>query len=189
MDLRGWNARYRTENPHSEPAPLVVQTASGLPPGRALDLACGAGRNALWLARNGWSVTAVDGAEEAIAILRRRAAEQNLEIATHVANLERGEFHIEPGAWDLVAMCYYLDRRLFAPARNGLAPDGILLAIVHITETGEKPTKTRMRPGELKDSFPDCEILHYFEGPPADASHRRPVAEIVVRCKRERTEP
>src|SRR5690349_20590307 len=134
MDLQGWNARYRTDAKVGEPTPLLAKIAGEIKPGRALDLACGAGRNALWLARNGWRVTAVDGSEEAIAILRRAAAAQNLEVATHVADLERGEFPIEPAAWDFIAMSYYLDRSLFGPAKAGLAPDGILLAIVHITE-------------------------------------------------------
>jgi tellurite methyltransferase len=181
VNLKGWNARYRTVTADSAPTPLLVKVASHLPPGRALDLACGAGRNALWLAQNGWRVTAVDGAGEAIAILRRNAAAQNLEIDAYVADLERGEFQIEPAAWDFIAMCYYLDRNLFAPAKAGLAPDGILLAIVHVAEAEEPPTKTRALRGELKSFFQDCEILHYFEGRPDDASHRRMVAEIVVR--------
>jgi SAM-dependent methyltransferase len=181
MDLQGWNERYRTEDRDTEPAPLLVRTAARLNPGRALDLACGAGRNALWLAHNGWRVTAVDGAAEAIAILRRKAAAQNLLIATRTANLERDEYQIEPGAWELIAMCYYLQRNMFAPAKTGLAPNGILLAIVHITGTGEEPTHTRMRPGELKSFFDGWDILHYFEGMPGDAAHRRAVAEIVAR--------
>ena len=185
MDLAGWNARYRTETVSARPTPLVVETASRLTPGKALDLACGTGRNTLWLAQNGWRVTAVDGAAEAIATLRREAVARNLEITSRVADLERGELQIEPGAWDLIAMCYYLDRNLFAPAESGLARNGILLAIVHITEGGEEPTSTRARPGELKSCFEDCEILHYFEGKPADTEHRRSVAEIVARRKQE----
>jgi SAM-dependent methyltransferase len=184
MDLQAWNERYRTEAPDTAPTPLLVETASRLSAGSALDIACGTGRNSLWLARNGWHVTAVDGAAEAVEILRRRAAAERLEIATHVADMEAGEFEIQPAAWDLIATCYYLQRNLFVPAKNGLAPGGILLAIVHITEPGEEPTKTRMRPGELKTFFEDCEIPHYFEGKPADAAHRRSVAEIVARVRR-----
>jgi tellurite methyltransferase len=181
MDLHGWNARYRTETEDMAPAQLLVEAASRLRPGKALDLACGAGRNALWLARQGWRVTAVDGALEAIAILRRQAEAQDLEIETQVADLERGEFRIAPAAWDLIAMCYYLQRDLFAPAKNGLAANGILLAIVHITEGGEEPTHTRARPGELRSFFQDWNIVHYFEGKPRDSAHRRSVAEIVAR--------
>jgi SAM-dependent methyltransferase len=147
MDLQGWNKRYRSVVADESPTPLLMESVQRLPPGRALDLACGAGRNALWLAQNGWRVTAVDGAAEAIAILDEKAKAGNLPVEAHVADLERGEYRIKPAAWDLIAMCYYLQRDLFAPAKAGLAPDGILVAIVHITEAGEQPTKSRARPG------------------------------------------
>jgi tellurite methyltransferase len=180
MDLQGWNERYRTSETDDAPTPLLVETAGRLRPGKALDLACGTGRNALWLAHNGWSVTAVDGAPAAIEIVRRRAAAQKLAIDARVADLERREYTIEPG-WDLIAICYYLQRDLFEPAKKAVAPNGMLLAIVHITEPGEEPTSTRLRPGELKAYFQDWDILHYFEGKPADAAHRRSVAEVAAR--------
>jgi tellurite methyltransferase len=179
MDLHGWDERYRTANLETaEPTPLLIETASRLPPGKALDLACGTGRNALWLAEHDWQVTAVDGSPAAIEILRRKAPAS---LEARVADLERGEFQIEPAAWDLIAMCYYLQRDLFEPAKKGLVPGGIVLAIVHITEPGEEPTRTRARPGKLATYFHDCEILHYFEGKPNDEAHRRAVAEIVAR--------
>lgn len=186
MDLRGWDERYRSgSRPEHDleptPTPLLVETANNLPPGRALDLACGAGRNALWLAGRGWQVTAIDGSPAAIEILRRRAAEQHLTIDARVADLERGEYRIEPGGWDLIAMCYYLQRDLLEPAKQGVAPGGIVLAIVHMTERGEEPTPTRMRPGELAGYFAGWEILHRFEGEPNDPAHQRAAAEIVAR--------
>jgi tellurite methyltransferase len=181
MDLHGWNQRYLTGETDDAPTPLLAKTAGLLRPGKALDLACGAGRNALWLAQNGWTVTAVDGASAAIEILRRKAAEQKLSIDARIADLERGEYPLNPAAWDLVAMCYYLQRNLLEPAKTAVAPHGMLLAIVHITEPGEGPTSTRMERVELKTYFQDWDILHYFEGKPADTAHRRSVAEIVAR--------
>ena len=178
MDLRGWDERYRTTEIGLTPTPLLVATAGRLPPGRALDLACGTGRNALWLAAHGWQVTAVDGSKTAIELLRAKAPAS---LDTCIADLERGDYRIEPAAWDLIAMCYYLQRDLFEPAKRGLKPGGILLAIVHLTEAGEEPTRTRARPGELAAFFRDCEILHEYEGAPKDEAHRRAVAEIVAR--------
>src|ERR1035437_1483741 len=66
MEISGWNERYRSgkraiEDLGAPPTRLLMETAKHLEPGRALDLACGTGRNALWLAEHGWSVTAVDG--------------------------------------------------------------------------------------------------------------------------------
>jgi tellurite methyltransferase len=181
MDLRGWDLRYRSSKDlEAEPTPLVLQAVGRLQPGKALDLACGSGRNALWLAEQGWSVTALDGAPAAIEILRRRAEERSLHLEARVADLEKGEYRIEPGAWDLITICCYLQRDLFEPAKQGLRPGGVLAAIVHIAELGEEPTYKRLRPGELRGYFLDCEILHHHEGKAHDPSHRRSVAEIVA---------
>jgi SAM-dependent methyltransferase len=188
MELAGWEERYRTghraEDRETSPTPLVLETAARLVPGTALDLACGAGRNALWLAAHGWSVTAVDGALSAIGILRERARERGLPVDARVADLEKEGFRIERSAWDLILMCYYLQRDLFAPALEGLVPGGMLVAIVHIAEPGEEPTAHRLRPGELPEFFRGCEILHHREGRPRDRAHQRPVAEIVARRPR-----
>jgi 2-polyprenyl-3-methyl-5-hydroxy-6-metoxy-1,4-benzoquinol methylase len=78
VDISGWNERYRSkeragEDLQTEPTKLVVKAAQNLSPGKALDLACGTGRNAIWLAREGWDVTAVDGARAALEILEERA--------------------------------------------------------------------------------------------------------------------
>jgi hypothetical protein len=97
------------------------------------------------------------------------------------ADLTNGEYRIEPEAWDLIAICYYLQRDLFEPAKRGLAEGGVLLAIVHITEDGEAPTEHRLAPGELVRYFDGLEILHHYEGAPNDSAHRRPVAEVVAR--------
>ena len=186
MEIADWNERYRLrERPEEDlgaaPTPLVVATASKLVPGRALDLACGAGRNALWLVEHGWDVTAVDGAPTAIEILKTRAAERGVKIKTVIADLEKDEFEIEPARWDMVAMCYYLQRNLFGPAKSGVAPGGILISIVHLVGPGEENGPHRLRPGELEKYFAGWEILHRYEGQPNDSAHRRAVAEIVAR--------
>jgi tellurite methyltransferase len=186
MEIRAWEERYRSKERPAEdfeaaPAPLLIETAEKLGPGRALDLACGTGRNALWLAEQGWRVTAVDGAASAIHVLLDRASDRQLEIDTRVADLEKHGFEIAPAVWDLIAICYYLQRDLFAPAKQGVVPGGILLAIVHTTAPGEEPTSHRLRPGELKNYFRGWQILHYYEGNPFDVTHKRPVAEIAAR--------
>jgi SAM-dependent methyltransferase len=186
MNLREWNERYRSgqrqvEDLEAAPSPVLVNTAGHVRPGKALDLACGTGRNALWLAENGWSVTAVDGSEVAIDILRRRASDRGLQLDARVADLEKRGFFIEPSAWDLIALCYYLQLELLEPAKQGLVPGGLLLTIVHITEPGEPPTYKRLAPGTLPRYFQGWEILHNYEGQPHDSSHQRAVAEIVAR--------
>jgi len=186
MEIHDWNERYRlrerpTEDLDAAPTPLVLSAAAKLVPGKALDLACGAGRNALWLAERGWEVTAVDGAHAAIEILRTRAMERSLKITAVVSDLQKGEFEIEPSGWDLVAMCYYLQRNLFEPAKRGVTPGGILISIVHVNEPGEDDGPYRLRPGQLEQYFTGWEILHRHEGKANDSAHRRAVAEIVAR--------
>jgi 2-polyprenyl-3-methyl-5-hydroxy-6-metoxy-1,4-benzoquinol methylase len=84
METNRWEERYHVrERPEEDfataPTPLVVETASRVTPGRALDLACGTGRNAIWLAQNGWKVTAVDSSPTAIEILIQRATESGIQ--------------------------------------------------------------------------------------------------------------
>ena len=186
MEILDWNARYLQRDHPAEdfataPTPLVVSAAAKLAPGKALDLACGTGRNSLWLAEHGWQVTAVDAAPAAIEILQSRAAERSLKITAFAANLESAEFQIEPSRWDLIAMCYYLQRSLFEPAKRGVTPGGILISIVHVNEPGEPDGPHRLRPGELEQYFAGWEILHRREGKANDSAHRRAVAEIVAR--------
>ena len=127
MEISGWDERYRSrvraaEDLDAVPTPLLVETAKKLAPGKALDLACGTGHNALWLAAQGWSVTAVDGSPVAIEILRSRASERGVIVSARVADLEKSEYQIEPSSWNLVAICYYLQRDLFEPAKQGVVP-------------------------------------------------------------------
>lgn len=186
MDVAGWNDRYRlkervAEDFEAAPTPLVVKTAQCLSPGRALDLACGTGRNTLWLAEQGWSVTAVDGSVAAVEELGRRVAKHGLVVETHVADLATGEYQIDPKSSNLILMCYYLQTNLFDLVKAGVVPGGVVLVIVHAAEPGAAPTEHSLRSGELLKYFRGWEILHSYEGQPEDSSHRRRVAEIVAR--------
>jgi SAM-dependent methyltransferase len=185
MEIRDWEKRYRLrEHAISDfeagPTPLLMQAVSALPPGKALDLASGAGRNALWLAEHGWTVTAVDGATSEIESVRSRASERGVNVRGVIADLEKDEFEIEPAAWDLVAILYYLQRNLFEPAKRGVVPGGILISIVHLNEPEEADGPFRLRPGQHEQYFSGWEILHLREGKAIDPAHRRAVSEIVA---------
>ena len=183
MNIDGWEQRYRSSDTGAEEAPtaLVVETAGSLPPGTAIDLACGAGRNALYLAQKGWTVTAVDGSETAIELVRQRADVRGLSVQTLMADLTRESFKMPPGQFDLIVMAYYLQRDLFTQVKQAVRPGGLVLAIVHTPEPGESWTQKRAAPGELRGFFGGWEILHDYEGPSRDPAHRRPVAEIVAK--------
>jgi tellurite methyltransferase len=191
MDLKGWEERYHfavqpIAGVDDAPTPLVIETMGQLEPrplrrGNVLDLACGTGRNALWLAKRGFFVTAIDGAPTAIQILRHRARNQGLDVHAQVADLEKGEYRIAPSTWDLIAICYYMQRDLLESARQGVRPGGLVLAIVRINQPDEKTDDNRLEPGELKSFYPGWEILHDYEGASSDPAHKHAVAEFVAR--------
>ena len=179
MDLIGWEQRYRSQEPSdSLPNPLVVETTSSLAPGRALDLACGAGHNALWVAQQGWSVTAIDGSATAIEILRSRAERSSVTIDARIADLEESGFAIATSCYDLIIMCYYFQRNLIEQCRQGLVPGGVMVVITLLIEPGKERSTFRLQPTELRRYFADWDILHYFER--TDAWQHK-VAELVAR--------
>jgi len=160
-----WDDRYASEESLDRPPEdLVISFSDGLPgsgpKGVALDLACGLGRNALYLASKGWSVTAVDSSLVALNILSERAAE-GLPVNVVHADLEAGGFPIEANSWDLIVDCCYLQRSLFPLIRAGLKPGGRFIGVFPMS--GINPAY-RMRPGEGRELFGDWNLLHYTEG-------------------------
>jgi tellurite methyltransferase len=173
---RDWD-RYYSETAHTDvqPAPLLLEIADRLPPGRALDIACGPGRNAIYLAQLGWTVTAVDSSAAAIRLLRERAA--GLPIDARVADLENGGFAIEPHAYDLICDFFYLQRDLFPALREGVRPGGVFAGAIHLAD--EKAHRFVLHPGELREEFAGWKILYYSEA--AEPGHSRPAARIIAR--------
>jgi SAM-dependent methyltransferase len=175
---RNWEEHYvHAAEIDFTPAPLLIEAAEMLPPGRALDLASGPGRNALYLAGLGWSVLAVDASATAIRILRERAAASCLSIDTHLADLEAGAFRIEPGGYDLISDFLYLQPNLFSQVKEGVRPGGVVVAEIHLR--GDQPHRFVLEPGELWAAFHGWKIHSYSEG--RQAGHGRPSARIIAR--------
>lgn len=139
MDAHEWDTRYSaTETMWSyEPNVFLVPRVEGLKPGRALDLGCGEGRNALWLAARGWDVTAVDFSQVAVDRGRSWADQRGLEVDFQVADVI--DYEPEPGMFDLVIV-FYLQlphdevRQVLAHSMAALAPGGTLLVVAHDLE-------------------------------------------------------
>ena len=180
--IEQWNERYRSgEQVFDSPAPLVVEFAGGVARGSALDLASGPGRNALYLARQGWRVTALDGSPVAVDILLARSRQQKLIIDARVVDLDTSQFEVQSGAYDLVLSCYYLQRGLISAMMSALRPGGLLIMIVHLADADQpRGTAARAYPGELRALFDEWRILHYREGEPSESCHRHAVAELVA---------
>jgi SAM-dependent methyltransferase len=131
-----WDERHAARDPieSHDPEATLVELASSLPAGRALDLACGDGRNAAWLAARGWTVTAVDFSGVAISRARDLAERRGL-TATW---LERDLLEWTPpeASADLVLVAFlHLPaderRRVYAGAAGAVAPGGRLLVVAH----------------------------------------------------------
>lgn len=184
--MTDWDKRYlEGEHGSDVPHPVITTFAPKFRPGRALDLACGVGRHAIWLAERGWQVTAVDNSPVAIQLLQERCRERSLEVASSIANLERHEFVIAPESYDLIVVCNYLQRDLFPSIRAGTRSSGVAIAIVAMVDNDPnvKPMNPAylVSPGELRSQFEGWDLLHDFEGKPTADPHRRATAEIVAR--------
>lgn len=136
MDRDQWNKRYAAQDFvwTVEANRFVVAELSALAPGRALDLASGEGRNAVWLARRGWRVDGVDFSEAGVEKARRLAVSQGVEVDLFVADLL--EYAPKAASYDLVLICYLqLPRvqrqKVVAAACEALAPGGTLLWVAH----------------------------------------------------------
>jgi SAM-dependent methyltransferase len=168
MRLDEWNDRYRSRDELDlTPARLLTDFAAALTPGRALDLACGAGRNALWLAQQGWDVTAIDGAEEAI----RLVLDHDTRIDTRVLDLETGApLPFEDESFDLVVILYFLHRPLFAEAQRVVRSGGVV--VTAIRTSGINP-RFCLSLDELRGKFFGWEVLHAAAGDTAELVVRR----------------
>ncbi|WP_431782482.1 class I SAM-dependent methyltransferase [Streptomyces chumphonensis] len=133
-----WEERYRDSDRvwSGNPNPLLVREVAGLEPGRALDLGCGEGADAVWLAAHGWRVTGVDISTTA---LDRAAAHAEAEGVGQSVTWERHELGrtFPEGSWDLVSAQFLqspveLDReRVLRWAASVVAPGGTLLVAMH----------------------------------------------------------
>ena len=136
MKRDDWNRRFAAPGYlfGTEPNRFLVADVAGLPPGRALDLACGDGRNAVWLAERGWRVTGVDFSDVALEKAARLAGERRMEVEWVEADLLA--YEPKPRAFDLVVILYLqlpaeeLGSVLERAAR-AVAPGGTLLVVGH----------------------------------------------------------
>lgn len=134
-DPRRWDERYSTTDLiwKSEPNQFLPPEVDGLTPGRALDLACGEGRNAVWLASRGWTVTGIDFSQVGLTKAAGLAEANDVTIEWIVEDVTAGEPTRE---FDLVIV-FYLQvpeperRAAFSRAARELAPGGTLLIVGH----------------------------------------------------------
>src|SRR5437660_1574455 len=172
-----WNRKY-SEGSHTllTPDPFLVSAygefMQDLPPGRALDVAGGIGRHALWLAERGWQVKLVDVSEVGIQLARQNARDHLPAGKTSLLETEVVDLHNMPGPgreqYDLVLVFFYLQRELFPALISALQPGGFLIYKTYSTEQqkfsgGPTHPLYLLEPNELLRALSSLRVLHYHE--------------------------
>jgi SAM-dependent methyltransferase len=183
-----WNERYARGDlvpfPDAAAPWLVEHRALLANGGRALDVACGDGRNARYLAEQGYDVVAIDASDVVIDALRAAARQRDLEVDARVVDVESEP--LPAGPFDAIVVMNFLHRDLFGPLRDALAPGGLLfyetLAQAHVEQLGHSFNPAYLlEPGELPRAFAGLEIVAEQDGVVERPGGPRGVGSIVVR--------
>lgn len=178
-DRERWNARYAegAYGERSHPAVLLANWADAAPRGRALDLACGAGRNALYLAQCGFAVDGVDISSEALARAAQRA--ETAELAINWLEHDLDQPLPEGPPYALITVIRYADTALLSSLPERLAPGGVLVVEAHLGGElftadvgGPGSERFRLAPGELAAACESLEVLHSCEAQITDPDDR-----------------
>ncbi len=170
-----WNRRYGqpgfTAFPPTPSAWLVENreqlAGAAAPGGKALDVACGDGRNSRYLAELGFSVLALDVSDVAVAALSGANRAARLDVEARLVDLEAEP--LPAGRFEAIANLNFLQRDLFAPLAAALAPGGVLVfetfSRAHVEELGNTfDPRFLLAQGELLHAFPELVVRHYREG-------------------------
>ncbi len=174
--------QQRSEMAHNDennqaPVQFLVENVDLLPGGRVLDIAMGAGRNAIYLAKMGFEVEGVDISGEAVNLAAESALKAGVTIRSHVDDLEK-HYHIREDTYDVILCFHYLQRSLIPQIKNGLRLGGMVVYETFIVDQAQfgKPKNPDylLKHNELLEMFREFRCLRYregiFEGPVAIAS-------------------
>ncbi len=158
-DTRRWDARHGAASSVGALPPDALRGREALlpPGGAALDVACGRGAVALWLAERGFTVDAVDVSGVGLAALAGAAG-----VRAVLHDLDRGLPPSCPGPYDVVVCQRFRDPALYPALAQRLAPGGLLVVTV-LSEVGDEPGQFRAGPGELLAAFGGLEVLAHTE--------------------------
>ena len=167
-------------NHTAAPSHFLVDNLDLLPIGKALDVAMGAGRHAVFLARHGFTVTGIDISPELVIAAREAAHNAGVHLETMIADLEHG-YHVTPGAFDVIVCFNYLHRPLIPEIRRGLRAGGV---VVYETFTVDQVQFGRpsnpdflLKHDELPDLFSGFNVLRYYD----TVTKERATAGIIAR--------
>ncbi len=165
---------------NSHPAEFLVDNIMLLPQGKALDIAMGAGRNAIYLAKNGFEVDGVDISEDAAKTALRTASENKVTLQVETVDLEK-DYQIKQAFYNVIICFYYLQRSLIPQIKAGLKTNGMIVYETFIIDQPKfgKPHNPNflLKYNELLDMFRDLRCLRYREG---IFENRKAIASIIA---------
>lgn len=175
QDRQRWDRQHVVEHEPLEAASFLRQVFDmgswRMPPGHALDIATGRGRNAIFLAQRGFTVEAIDISAVALAEAQRRAAEKNVRVAFRQADLDHIEFPV--AFYDLVVNINFLQRSLVPKLKKALKIGGRVVFETYLIDqqTIGQPKNPAylLQHGELLGLFSKFRVFYYREGKIADA--------------------
>ena len=185
-DKKRWDKRFGRKKfaLGKEPNPFLRKHIRLLSGGRALDIATGEGRNAVFLAQHGFEVDAVDISGKGLKKARELALEKGVKVNVFLVDLDH--YQIEKERYDLIANFYFLKRRLIPEVRKGLKKGGKVIFETYLLEHrtlatgGPKQAKYFLKPNELLRFFKDFRILFYREGIFREGGRRKAVASLIA---------
>lgn len=184
QDKLFWDRKYETEAYifGKEPVEFLKEHIDILPRGRVLDIAMGEGRNAVFLAKNGYEVDGCDISEIAVRKAVALAKEHNVTIHAFVADLET--YQLPKDTYDVIACFYYLQRDLIPRMKEALKPGGMIIYETYTIENwergfeGPKNKDYLLKPNELLDLFKDLKIIYYRE---LILNNKKAVASLIAK--------
>lgn len=184
QDRLFWNERYNVETYvyQKEPADFLREHVDILPKGKALDIAMGEGRNAVFLAKNGFEVEGCDISEVAISKAYKLAEENGVTIHAFTADLET--YKLPENTYDVIICFYYLQRDLIPQIKNALKPGGVVVYETYTLENlehgfgGPKNREYLLGQNELLRFFIDFQVIFYRE---IIINNKKVVASIIAR--------
>lgn len=185
-DQKRWNERFGSIHfaLGKEANPFLRKQIRLLPKGKALDIAAGEGRNAVFLAQHGFEVVAVDISEKGLKKTRQLARETGVTVKTLLADLDH--FQIDKGRYELIANFYFLQRNLIPHIKKGLKKGGRIIFETYTLEQrtlgsgGPKHVRYFLKPNELLRLFKDFRIHFYREGVFKEGGRKKAVASLIA---------
>ncbi|MBB5187937.1 MULTISPECIES: class I SAM-dependent methyltransferase [Zhongshania] len=185
-----WNLRHQQRSMPASACSVLEQHRNLLPAtGRALDIACGLGGNAVLLAQAGLLCDAMDISDIAVSRLNAYAQNHSLAISASLADIENDDFTLAAEQYDVIVVSYFLYRPLFSIIATALKPGGLLFYQTFSNtadrlQCGPKTPDFYLQERELLSQFKGLEIQYYHEGENTNSAKTSFEAALVARKPR-----